>query len=92
MLFNVLRTEKLSVGTGAAADSTYTNANRPIVLAVSSTAGFHATVTTAGAATTNAMYYPGETIHFFELPAGKTFSVRGTSTTSLWVSEVAISG
>ncbi len=91
-MFNVVRTEKLTVGTGAAADTTFTNASHPIVLAVSSTIGLHVTVGAAGAATTNAMYFPGETIHLFEIPAGSILSIRGTGSASAWVSEVTISG
>lgn len=91
MILNYIRTEKLAVGTGAAADSTFTNAARPIVVAAVSSAPFHASIaSTAASATSSKAYFPANQIHLFEVPAGQIISFRGTSSTDLWVSEVTI--
>ena len=90
MILNYIRTEKLAVATGAASDSTFTNADRPITLAVVSSAAFHVSIGDAGSATTSKAYFPANQIHVFTVPAGKTLSLRGTSSTDAWVSEVSI--
>lgn len=93
MIVNYVQTEVLSVSTGAAASSTFTNANHEQILAVVSSSAFHAKVTPTGvtaAATTSDAYFPANVIHYFPIPATGSLSVRGTATTSAWVSQVTV--
>lgn len=85
-----LRTEKLSVGTAGAANSTIV-APRPITLAVSSDVAFHAVIGLSDDNPTadNAdPYFPPGDIYVFKLPAHSEISIRGVASGSAWVSEV----
>ena len=95
MIVNYVQTEKLAVSTGGAVESTITNANYDLTLAVVSSAPFHALVIPDGvvaAVTTDSAYFPANTVHFLPLPANGVLHVLGTATTNLWVSSVTIAG
>ncbi len=90
-MLTYIQTEKLTVSTGAPANSTIANAARPILLAVSSDVAFHALIdlsTASPAADTNAPYFPTGNVYVFTLPAGAEISIRGAAAGSAWVSEV----
>jgi hypothetical protein len=93
MIVNYIQTEKLAVSTASGTESTLGNPDYDLTLAIVSGSPFHLRITPEGGAveaTSDDAYFPANTIHYFTLPGGGSFSIRGTSTTNVWASVVTI--
>lgn len=81
--------DKLSIATGAAANSTIKNNSLPLTVAVHATVDFHVLI--AGGtptATVNDFMFPAGVVHYFNLDAGQELSIRGSNTGTAYVQRV----